>query len=53
MYFLLFMAELVCVYVSTFKNSFTPENIQKVAPVIAFVTFLFFFLAILSSALQR
>ena len=34
MYIFLFMVTLVIVYIVTFKDNFTQENIEKVAPVL-------------------
>jgi hypothetical protein len=39
MYFLLFIVAFVVIYVKTFKDNFTQENIEKVAPVFVLIVF--------------
>lgn len=53
MYFLLFIATLMIIYIVSFKDSFTQEHIQKVAPVIALVSAVFFILAVIVSAMGK
>jgi hypothetical protein len=48
MYVLLFFIILVVVYISSFKDSFTQENIEKVTPVLVIVTLFIVILSVLS-----
>jgi phosphoglycerol transferase MdoB-like AlkP superfamily enzyme len=39
MYFLLFIVAFIVIYVASFKDNFTQENIEKVAPVFVLLVF--------------
>lgn len=49
MYILLFLAILIIVYVASFKDNFTQENIEKVTPVLAIIVIFIVVISILSA----
>lgn len=51
MYILLFLAILVVVYVTSFKDNFTQANIEKVTPVLVVSVLFIVFISILSAVL--
>jgi heme A synthase len=53
MFFLMYIVALVIVYVVTFKDNFTKENIDKVAPILYVTAGAIFVLGILSSLSGR
>lgn len=53
MYFLMYIAIAIAVYVVTFKDDFTEEHIQKVTPFITIIVLLFLAIGILGSLVGR
>ena len=51
MYFLLFLVLATIVYIESFKDNFTKENIEKVTPIIASTTGLILIFCIVYSIL--
>lgn len=49
MYVLLFIVTLIVVYITSFKDNFTQENIEKVTPVLVMVLFFVVLISILST----
>lgn len=49
MYILLFLVILILVYVKSFKDNFTQENIEKVTPVLVLVVLFVLVIGILSA----
>ena len=49
MYILFFLAILIIVYVASFKDNFTQENIEKVTPVLMLVAIFVVFISVLSA----
>lgn len=49
MYILLFLTILVIVYVVSFKDNFTQENIEKVTPVLVVSMVFIIFISVLSA----
>lgn len=49
MYFLLFLVILVVAYITSFKDNFTQENIEKVTPVLFLVALFIVVLNVLSA----
>lgn len=52
MYFLLFLVAVFVLYVKSFKDDFTKENIEKVAPVVILIAVIVIISSILSSILK-
>lgn len=53
MYLLIYLVLIAIIYISSFKENFSTEHIQKVAPVLAAVTIGTLLLVILNSALTK
>jgi uncharacterized membrane protein len=49
MYILLFFVVLIIVYIVSFKDNFTQENIEKVTPVLMLVAIFVVFISVLSA----
>ena len=49
MYILLFFVVLTIVYITSFKDNFTQENIEKVTPVLVLVAIFVVFISVLSA----
>lgn len=53
MYFLIFLAVVICIYVTSFKDCFKTENFEKVKPVISLVAVVVILFAVLNCILGR
>lgn len=53
MYFLLFLCVLCVIYINTFKDDFTKEKIDKVAPIITLTVVIVMALCILTSVMTN
>lgn len=53
MFVCIYVAVMIVVYISTFKNDFKPEHLEKSGPFISIITGIFILLGVLGSLLNR